>query len=394
MSDAFAKMVPLSEEQRNAALKAAREKIAGELILPTEPQLEDYNATDYSFLPGWFSFWVTLLSIFMLIVAFLPSAMRLHSIGLAHALAVLIDEPSSKVAAWCVVFMAEIGQVIFTLGALNAKSAMGKAGMYLGAAICTLIALAGNAQAVGTHATDGPFALLETYAPPILVLLTSSILKGQAISGVKARYDANAAYEADYKAWEKETQAAKRAWQDAFDNAPEHHSWQRVRAFALREALRRNNARSTAVLRELTDYDWHALVTREINADQWFDRAVAALPAPEPVRLDTLPAPETEEDTEEMRSVKHKRRSMPERAAAALPKRNQVSGGKAGKYTGELDDAVTQLEDGSFEAVCPICAKKFGGESFKSAKNSLVAHMKRHRNEAKNANATENASHE
>jgi hypothetical protein len=357
MSDAFAKMVPLSEEQRIGALNAARMKIAGELSLPHEPMREQFAADAFLRLPPAFARSITILSIFMLIVGFLPSAMRLHAIGLEHAVKVLLDGTSSYVAALCIVFMSEIGQVIFTLGAINTRTRTGQFGMYIGAAICTAIALTGNYNAVSQHLTRwDAFAFLETFGPPVLVLLTSNILKSQALAAVTSQRTATAAFESARAAWKVENTIAQNTWQTAFDNAHTHHSWERLRANALREALRRANAKRETALRELTNEDWLALIRRELDTDQWYERTTQIAPAS--IALVERPAP------------------MRLRAANALPQRTFRAGTAAGKHTQELNDTCSENADGTHTAACPVCNVQFVKPTRRSAINALVAHTR------------------
>jgi hypothetical protein len=350
-----AKLVPLSEDQRSNALHAARIKIVGEMKLPAEPRIEDYNVSSFSNMPDWFNKSINRASLFMLVVAFIPSAMRLHQIGLESFQPVIKHAFSAYVAAICVVFMAEIGQVIFTLSAANVRG-FNRIGMYVGAAICTVIALSGNGIAVGEGATKNIFTFLETYGPPVLVLLTSTALKWQAVNAIKARHAAESAFKADHDAWESDVARVETQWRDAYDNAHTHHSWMRLQANALREALRRANARSTVALRDLQDMDWRALIERELNADQWFERTqVAYAIESAAVRSDAIRIT---------------------RPVGALPRGTQVAGGRAGKHTGELDGAITANADGTHTAACPSCDASFTKSSHRSAVGALVAHTR------------------
>lgn len=355
MNENASKIVPLSEPQRSAALEAARSKIAGTLVLADEPVKEAFNAATHGHFPPRVTQAITALCVLVLVAAFLPSAMRLHKVGFDAFALVFTHLQSLYFAALCIVLMAEFGEVVFVLGASNAQTRWSKLGMWAGAAICTAIALSGNAIAVGQHAGDNLFAFLETFSPPVLVLLISNILKGQILDAIQDRHAAADAFQKAHDAWATETAEAKNAWRDAFDNAHLHHSWMRVSANALREALRRANAQRTTVLRELTDADWLALVGREMNADAWFERA-------QPLEVS---APIIIERTDE-------------RTDQPAPRVGLPSGDTGGRYTGELDNTVTENADGTFTATCPTCGKTFTGVSAKRAKMSLVGHQKSH----------------
>lgn len=360
MNEIVNKMLQLSEEQRNAALDAARMKIAGALDLPARPQREDFNAETHQRFSPRVSQSINILSVFMLVVAFLPSAMRLHEIGLTTFALTISHEASKRIAAICVVFMAEIGQVIFTLGATNAKG-FNKFLMWLGAAICTLIALSGNAIAVGNHAWKDLFTALETFAPPVLVLLTSTVLKSQMLDGLEARKRANDDFTAALDAWERTTKALKAEHAEAIANASKHPLYSRIRANALREALRRANARTTTVLRELDDAAWRWLIEREVNADAWFERTQSPV-------IVAPPMPEEAQPARSLRSAAH--------TAPTLTPRTQTAGRATGTHTGELDGTVTENADGTHTAKCPSCNWTTTKPEARAAMNALVAHTR------------------
>lgn len=46
--------------------------------------------------------------------------------------------------------------------------------------------------------------------------------------------------------------------------------------------------------------------------------------------------------------------------------------------TGEAANAVTQLPNGSYQAVCPYCAKVFDGEHYRGVVNALATHIGRY----------------
>src|SRR5690606_29777947 len=107
-------------------------------------------------------------------------------------------------------------------------------------------------------------------------------------------------------------------------------------------------------------------------ADAWYERAqVRSQTQPDERNGDPAPIPEP------ILRI--------DRAAGALPqstqqrRTHQASGKAAGRYTGELDDTVTQNADGTFTAACPSCERTFSGPTARAAKNSLVAHTKSHR---------------
>lgn len=383
-SSAFYRINALSQEQRESALDGARKRIAGaEPQTYVEPALDDYERTTAGRFPRSVVRIITGLSVLMLIAAFLPSAMRLHEIGretFAHS----INHPFSiYVAALCIVLMAEVGQVIFSLAAATtAETRAQRWGLAIGAGICTAIALVGNAEivrpwtqasasvallasAAQTHGA-GAFVWLETFAPPVLVLITAQILKAQMLHSIERRHEAQSAFADAHRQWEAQSAEAVRSWHETYEHAHEHLSWPRVQANALRDALRRANARSSAVMRELTDDDWRALILREVSADAWYERA-------------------------EQRAQAHQARIDEEQRSAQTEERTsaRTSGAPGGQRTGVTDGAVRENPDGTYTGVCPDCGKEFNSPTHNGATNALSAHMGRWCEVARSARAAQ-----
>ena len=331
VSEAFYRVNALNAEQRDAAYAQARKRIAGAM-----PMREAYERQGISKYPREVTRTIVALCVVMLIAAFLPSAMRLHQVGL-DAFALTIAHPLSQyVAALCAVLMAEVGQVIFSLAsATNAETRAQRYGLIAGAAICTLIALIGNYVASQEHLTQNAFAPLETFAPPILVLITSQILKSQMLHAIEARYAAQAQYT-----------LALDAWNASVSSAHEQAAWERMVAAALQDELRSaNKGRGASVVRELTKADWYALVLRERSDAEWYDAADAQMQA----RIERL----------------------------QVPVRSGVSSGATGEVAAQ---AITH--DGSvYSVACPHCTRTFEGATHKQAQMRLTAHFKAHANE-------------
>lgn len=68
----------------------------------------------------------------------------------------------------------------------------------------------------------------------------------------------------------------------------------------------------------------------------------------------------------------------PRISAPSVPQIALRSGASGGQRTGATDNAVTQSEDGMHLASCPVCNWQSAKESERSARNALVAHMRRH----------------
>lgn len=344
LSEAFSKVNALTQEGRDAAYDAARRRIAGR-----RPQYADYEGASTTRFPRWVSTLVSALCVGMLAAAFLPSAMRLHAIALATNAAVLIDVPSTYAAALCVVLMAEIGQVIFSLASATNSKRSYRISLTLGSLICLAIAICGNAVAMGGHALESSVAFLETYAPPVLVLITASVLKSQMLHAIAERHAAQQAFA-----------SALASWQQLYDDAETHAAWGRTLANALRDGLRSANKRSSAVLRDLTDADWLALIERERSAEEWYER-------------------------EAQRQQNSAERSRQAEQKAAPTQTTQRSGTGNGNATGDIAAAQTTQEGSIYVKHCPICEKRFEGHTKRSVTNAVVAHQKSHKAEERAA---------
>lgn len=325
------KINALTQEQRDAAYNAARSRIVG-------PQPQRESGTPEGRFPKWVSQSVTGLCFAMLCVAFLPSAMRLNSIAIMTNAEIMQHATSIYVAAIATVAMAEIGQIIFSLAAAINDAKWQKRLLLSGALICTLIALSGNANAMGSHAFESLFAFLDTFAPPVLVLIAAQILKTQMLHATEARHANKRNYE-----------IAIARWNAAYATANNADAWNEVLANSLRDALRAANRQSKAVLRELTNADWRELIIRERNAEEWWKVAT--------VEADAMQA-QRNADAERLR----------------LLDTGSVSTGP----TGEVANAKLVRKGAMYVRECPECKKKFEGDTERKATNKLVAHMRVH----------------
>lgn len=357
----------LTEAQRNEAIDAARKRIVGERPEPLpEPTLDESGQHRY---PLYVRRTITIMSILMLVISFMPSAIRLHEIGRVTFLHAIQDAPSVTIAAWSIVLSAEIGQVIFSLAIAMAQNKWQKAALYVGAGISTLIALTGNAEAVKPHLYPGAFIWIETFAYPVLVLIASNVLKTQWLHAIEAKYEAQQQLDKDKRDTKQKNHDALMTWQGAYNAAHESPLWQRTVGNTLWEAIYHVNRQSKAVLRALTIDDKRALVLRELSADQWYERAESKAQAiAESERIERLAALKVEEDTKPATPVRiRKPRTLDKRIAAS------------GSRTYELDNAVIQ-DGNTFTATCPKCAETFAGyDTHRSAMNALTSHTRKHR---------------
>lgn len=376
----FDKVSMLTEGQRKSALRNAREEIAGD-----KPVLESVEGSG-----GQYPFEVKVIVGILMALAFLgaayPSLVRLFNAGRDAFFTTIPDQTQADIAgvatflmATFLIILSTVSARVFFNGTLERIAfiipiGVGLAVEAVGNFIMVRPDLAARSKQTAfmwLSATDHAqvaFAWLETLAPPIVVLFIALVAERLILDSVHATHQRKTQYDADLK-----------AWQGRCVDAHLSVEWPKVRANKLREMLRDANKRSPAVLRSLTDFDWRMLVMRELDADAWYERAQVhpqtqhdernddPAPMPEPIRID--------------------------RATGALPQRTQrrrtqqPSGRGAGKYTGELDDSVTQNANGTFTAACPKCESKFEGPTSFSAKMSLVGHMKKHQTTQTEVNA-------
>jgi hypothetical protein len=360
---AIEKINSLNQEQRDAALHHARMRIAGtQPQVAREPQMADYERNTYSQLPPTVVTAINRMSELVIVCAFVPSALRIFAatylMSVTH-----FDVGFALVVGATSIFLAEIGQVVFMLARTTATE--GKWQLAIGAFICTLYALIGNAQVAQPWSHGGLFAWLETFAPPVLVLLASQVRKTQILHSIADRYAARTQYEGDHAEWKSTHEQTMREWQQRYDNAHQHEDWMRVYANALRDALRHINRKSTAVLREVTDDDWLTLILREVRAEQWYVQAEVrafekARSEEARLRLETQTGPDPEDE-------------VPPEEPRTTPLR---TGKVAGTHTGELGGAMIENTNGTHTATCPHCLRKFTKDKERDAMNALVAHSR------------------
>lgn len=338
-TEALSKVNALLQEQRNAAYDAARQRIAG-----SQPVLI-YTQTQGRF-SSQFTSGVQIMVAFMMVVAFLPSAMRIHAVALNAASELFgIGTTSQYVSALCVVLLAEVCQIAFSIAFATATGRFERIGYGIGAAFGTAIALAGNGAASALNIdlrlfsfTDA-FKILDTFAPPVITLIAAQVIKSQALHAAELRTRAQSEYA-----------NALTEWNFAFANASQSAEWNSVLANSLRDALRNANRRSYAMLRSLTDNDWRALILRERSAEEWWD----VIESQEQLRLEQS-------------------------------QRKITNGTQSTGATGEVINAESKRDGNAFIKVCPQCAREFSADTERKATNKLVAHMKAHKNERKNA---------
>lgn len=372
---AFPQISALTQAQRDAAYSAARTRIAG-----PQPQLADFAPQQYARYPAWVTGWVVVLCVIFLVAAFVPSAQRLHAVALQTNQAISGiggHEASYRAAAAATVLMAEAGQIVFSLAAATISAQRLRflriplpGALTIASWICLAIALAGNAAAVGQPQSNAALAtqvitLLETYAPPFLVLINANVLKAQMLNAIEGRHTAQSQY-----------QRALAEWRTALAGAERHERWLIELANALRAALEAHNKRSPRVLRELTIEDWYALIARERSAAEWYAAEARRLMQP----AAQSSAPHTVERAQPTASTSADHPQLAAHPVAALKAAAPapLSGRTAGKRTFETDGAVSANTDGTFTATCPYCAAQFIKTTHAGATNALGTHIGRY----------------
>jgi hypothetical protein len=197
----------------------------------------------------------------LLLAAFTPSAIRLYVIGSQTFGGTINNTVAMRLVGLATVLSAETGQIVFSLAlATLGTTRSSRRLLYLSALIATLIALVGNIQVALPSHVQSPFAWFEAITPPLLVLSTAYVLKEQMLESISQRHANEFAFQEALHIWQLAT------------NAPENHSrWSQFYANALRDALRKANARRKEALEVITVADWRTLVYREQQADAWYE---------------------------------------------------------------------------------------------------------------------------
>jgi hypothetical protein len=131
------------------------------------------------------------------------------------------------------------------------------------------MAIVGNAVITKPQAAfslDALWSLLETLAPPVAALFAALIIERLVLDAIQRRHASERAY-----------QEAIARWQEIVDNIEHTQQWRAAYATALREVLRETNARGRgateriAHMEQMTDAQWREAVTRELEADAWWE---------------------------------------------------------------------------------------------------------------------------
>lgn len=194
---------PLTTVQRGQAKERAVKATLREIgDKPTFAQFE--NTTIGKFPPELIQR-VTRLAYGFLIAAFIPSAIRLFAIGYDTFYHSIESKALAVVVAACVVSLAEIGAILFTLAfAVLPVHRLTRALLVTAMLVSVSISLIGNY----TFALHGQgvnlFAWLEALGPPTLTLITAYILKEVGLDSIKRRHADKVAYDNAVSEWQKQ----------------------------------------------------------------------------------------------------------------------------------------------------------------------------------------------
>ncbi len=249
---------PLTQEQRQTARQAAHKAVIR--AVGVKPNREQFSYTTISKHPPAITRMISGLCLVMLLAAFTPSAIRLYVIGSRTFGQAVSSSVAMTAVGLATILSAEVGQVVFSLAlATLGTSKSSRWLLYTSMAISTILSLVGNIQISLPRHTNSPFAWLEAIAPPVLELSTAYVLKEQVLESIERRH-----------ADEREFQVALTDWQAAISNPEDHPQWLQFHANALRDALRKTNARHQETLSQMSQDSWRMAVTQGMQADLWY----------------------------------------------------------------------------------------------------------------------------
>lgn len=279
----------LNQLERVEAYEKARNAIV--TLMGSQPKREDFHNTQLSKYPQWLLNRVIFLCVLMLIVAFVPSAIRLYDIGKTTFSEAIQHELSAEVVGATVVAMSETGAILFVLSfAVLNVTRLTRLMLGSGAVICGVLALVGNYEVALMNKTDVTlFTWLEALMPPVLTMMVAYILKEVALHSIANRHADNIAYEQAIAEWKVRT-----------SHPEQHPQYMQYVANAIKEAVLEKNKRRYPIrdwLHSLDVHVWNEIVRRELAADNWFveattveaERPLATATSPEsPAKLQTV----------------------------------------------------------------------------------------------------------
>lgn len=263
-----ATLEPLTEPERQAAREAARAAVAREI--GQAPTWEDYAHRSVGEYPSWVTWLVSGVLILVMFAAGNVTVFRVFSAGRDHfertmeAAQIAAPDWQAAVVGVAAFLMAEF-MVVAAVTARRVYFHERRGGWWLWFPILAglVMAFVGNWQITNPSDTWG---WLETAVPPIAVLSMSMIGERLLLESIKTNHARKKLYEQALAEYEVE-----------LANVERHPKWRSKWANTLREAIYRANAQGRGrqereeLMRSLTRHEWSALVSREMQADEWFD---------------------------------------------------------------------------------------------------------------------------
>lgn len=292
-------LAPLTPEERIEARDQARAWVIQ--TKGQKPRREDFDRHTASKYPPSVTRTIRVLALVLLAAAFIPSAMRLYSIGSTTFRAGMDKDYSiaGEIVGFMTILLAETGQVVFSLAlATFTGSRRAKLFLYFGTLAATVIALTGNIELALMDNLGSPFAWLEAIMPPLIVLSTAYVLKEQFLEAIEQRH-------ADQRAYE----TAMNTYLDSIHDPDADSLFNKyfAEAIKLTHATKRGQVQ---VARQLSRDQWIAIVNRELHEESWY----LAIDEPEPKP--------TEEDTQEVNAIYQENPFPAKSSANAVPARN------------------------------------------------------------------------
>jgi len=258
----FEHIQPLTQQQRLEARQKAIKVI--ETLAGAKPHREQYKNSTVSKYPHWITALVVILSIIVLLTAFLLSAMRLYHIGYETFYETLKHELMSTIAGLAIVLLSEAAAVLFTLAlSVIGQTPTQKRILLVSIVGTATLALSGNYYVALYEHTLTVFNVLEAMLPPLLTLSTAYVLKELLLRVIEQRHADQIAFEQTLSDWQQSTA-----------NPESHPKFTQAYANELRDMLIKINRRrkmSKAAIEQLEAPQWRMLVRRELQTEDWFD---------------------------------------------------------------------------------------------------------------------------
>ncbi|MCL4880522.1 MAG: hypothetical protein KJ064_28010 [Anaerolineae bacterium] len=205
-----------------------------------------------------------MLSIIVLLTAFLLSAMRLYHIGYATFYETLAHDLMSIIAGLAIVLLSEAAAVLFTIALSVIGQTSTQRRILLASIVGTAaLALSGNYYVALYEHELTIFNVLEAMLPPLLTLSTAYVLKELLLRVIEQRHADQIAYEQALLDWQRSTA-----------NPESHPKFTQAYATELRDALIKINRRrkaSKSAIEQLEAPQWRTLVKHELQTEDWFD---------------------------------------------------------------------------------------------------------------------------